>query len=247
MPKNVDVNEFIKLLNDQVDTGIYVWGGDGEDLCQMVDPLKWISGKETSVVNYKRSVNLFEKRLAAGDNPIRAFDCSGLIYWALKTLSILSKDISSRGLYQKCAKIDKMELQRGDLVFIFDDDAGQIVHVGAYVGNGYVIDARGRDVGVVRTKLASRKFNRFGRLPGAFIDHPDIPEGYHVLQVVGGRVHVRAGDNKYTKKLFTAHRGEMYPIVGQGASMWWEIEYEPGMTGYISNDLKYTRVVIPDE
>lgn len=247
MLKNVDVNEFIKLLDAQVDTAIYVWGGDGEDLCQMTDPVKWISTKEDSASNYKRAVNLFEKRLAQGKNPIRAFDCSGLIYWALRTLKIIDKDISSRGLYRKCKDIDKADLIRGDLVFIYDDEAGEIVHVGAYVGDGYVIDARGRDVGVVRTKLASRKFNRFGRLLGVFLDHPDIPEGYHVLQIVGGRVHVRAGDNKYTKKLKTALRGEIYPIVGRGASGWWEIEYSPGQTGYISDKSKYTKVVLPDE
>ena len=248
MLKNVDVNDFIKLLDAQVDCAIYVWGANGEDLCQMLDPVKWISGKEDSATNYKRAVNLFEKRLAEGKNPIRAFDCSGLIYWALRTLCIIKKkDISSRGLYKKCRKIDESELQRGDLVFIYDDDSGKIVHVGAYVGDGYVIDARGRDVGVVCTKLASRKFNRFGRLPGVFLDHPEIPVGCHVLQIVGGRVHVRAGDNKYTKKLKTALRGEIYPIVGRGASGWWEIEYEPGMTGYISDDSKYTKVVLPDE
>ena len=247
MLKNVDVNNFIKLLDAQVDTGIYVWGGNGEDLCQMADPVKWISGKEDSAKDYKRVLQLYEKRCAAGKNPIRAFDCSGLIYWALSTLGIITKDINSRGLYSKCKKIDETDLVRGDLVFIYDDAACKIVHVGAYVGDGYVIDARGRDVGVVRTKLSSRKFNRFGRLPGVFIDHPEIPEGWHVLQVVGGRVHVRAGDNKYTKKLMTALRGEIYPIVGRGASGWWEIEYTPGETGYISDDSKYTRVVIPDE
>lgn len=246
MRKNVDVNDFIKLLDAQVDTAIYVWGGDGEDLCQMTDPVKWISGMETSATNYKRAVDLFEKRLAAGKNPIRAFDCSGLIFWALCILGIITKDISSRGLYGKCKKIDEQDLIRGDLVFVYDDDAGKIVHVGAYVGDGYVIDARGRDVGVVRTKLANRKFNRFGRLQGVFLDHPDIPEGYHVLQVVGGRVHVRAGDNKYTKKVKTALRGEIYPIVGRGASGWWEIEYAPGQTGYISDDTKYTKVVLQD-
>lgn len=247
MRKNVDVNDFIKLLDAQVDTAIYVWGGDGEDLCQMIDPIKWISGREDSATNYKRAVNLYEKRLAEGKNPIRAFDCSGLIFWALLSLGIISKDISSRGLYAKCKKIDEADMMRGDLVFVFDDEAGKIGHVGAYVGDGYVIDARGRDVGVVRTKLADRKFNRFGRLPGVFLDHPEIPEGYHVLQVVGGRVHVRAGDNKYTKKLKTALRGEIYPIVGRGASGWWEIEYAPGKTGYISDDTKYTKVVLPDE
>ena len=247
MRKNVDVNDFIKLLDAQVDTAIYVWGGNGEDLCQMLDPVKWISGREDSAMNYKRAVNLFEKRLSEGKNPIRAFDCSGLIFWALCTLGIITKDISSRGLFKKCRGIDAADLMRGDLVFVFDDEAGKIVHVGAYVGDGYEIDARGRDVGVVQTKLVSRKFNRFGRLPGVFIDHPGIPEGCHVLQVVGGRVHVRAGDNKYTKKLKTALRGEVYPIVGRGASGWWEIEYKPGETGYISDDSKYTRVVLPDE
>ena len=247
MLKNVDVNNFIKLLDAQVDRAIYVWGANGEDLCQMTDPVKWISGKEDSAKDYKRAVQLFEKRTAAGINPIRAFDCSGLIYWALSTLGIIKDDISSRGLYSKCRKIDETDLVRGDRVFIYDDDACKIVHVGAYVGDGYVIDARGRDVGVVQTKLASRKFNRFGRLPGVFIDHPEIPEGYHVLQVVGGRVHVRAGDNKYTKKLMTALRGEIYPIVGRGASGWWEIEYTPGETGFISDDSKYTRVVLPNE
>ncbi len=247
MRKNVDVNDFTKLLDAQVDTAIYVWGGNGENLCQMLDPVKWISGQEDCAANYKRAVTLFEKRLSEGKNPIRAFECSGLIYWALYTLNILTKDVSSRGLYAKCKDIDKAELTRGDLVFIFDDEAGEIVHVGAYVGDGYVIDARGRDVGVVRTKLADRKFNRFGRLPGVFLDHPDIPEGCHVLQIVGGRVHVRAGDNKYTKKLKTALRGEIYPIVGRGASGWWEIEYAPGQTGYISDKSKYTKVVLPDE
>lgn len=247
MLKNVDVNDFIKLLNAQVDTAIYVWGGDGEDLCQMLDPIKWISGMEASASDYKRAVNLFEKRLSEGKNPIRAFDCSGLIYWALKILGIITKDISSRGLFKKCREIEAADLVRGDLVFIYDDDSGKIVHVGAYVGDGYVIDARGRDVGVVRTKLADRKFNRFGRLPGVFLDHPEIPEGYHVLQIVGGRVHVRAGDSKYTKKLKTVQRGEIYPIVGRGASGWWEIEYAPGLTGYISDDSKYTKVVMPDE
>lgn len=243
MKKNVDVNEFLQLLDAQVDTAIYVWGGNGEDLCQMTDPIKWISGKEDIASNYKRAVQLFEKRLAAGKNPIRAFDCSGLIFWALKTLCIINKDISSMGLFSKCEEIPEADLTRGDLVFIYDDDAGQIVHVGAYVGDGYVIDARGRDVGVVRTKLSARKFNRFGRLPGVFLDHPDIPAGYHVLQIVGGRVHVRAGDNKHTQKLGTALRGELYPIVGRGAAGWWEIEYLPGETGYISDDEKYTRVV----
>ena len=247
MLKNVDVNDFIKLLDTQVDTAIYVWGGDGEDLCQMIDPLKWISGREESVTNYKRDVALYEKRLSEGKNPIRAFDCSGLIYWAMRILGIITKDISTRGLYRECRTIDKSDLQRGDLVFIYDDESERIVHVGAYVGDGYVIDARGRDVGVVLTKLASRKFNRYGRLPGVFIDHPEIPEGYHVLQIVGGRVHVRAGDNKYTKKLKTALRGEIYPIVGRGASGWWEIEYAPGQTGYVSDISKYTRVVLPDE
>lgn len=44
-------------------------------------------------------------------------------------------------------------------------------HVGVYVGNGYAVEARGFNYGVVKTRVASRKWTHWYRLP--FIDYGD--------------------------------------------------------------------------
>ena len=70
-------------------------------------------------------------------------------------------DVSSRGLYGLCDKIEKSDLRDGDLVF--HHDGTRIVHVGVYVGDGQAIECRGRDYGVVLTKRSGSYWNRFGR------------------------------------------------------------------------------------
>ncbi|MDD3401390.1 MAG: peptidoglycan-binding protein [Eubacteriales bacterium] len=183
------ITEFIDLLEEQVGKGIYVWGGDGENLSAMSDPVAWIKKHETSTQNAARAIALYNKRVAAGVNPIRAYDCSGLIYYCLNKLGVVSSDLSSRGLYGICNPIAKQELREGDLIFYWTDkdgdgfDVSEIYHVGAYIGNGNVIESQGRDVGVVKNRLSSR-WNAFGR-PKAFKDLPaeppptTEPDGYY--------------------------------------------------------------------
>ena len=38
-------------------------------------------------------------------------------------------------------------------------------HVGVYIGGGYVIEARGHDYGVVKTKLEDRPWTNWGKCP----------------------------------------------------------------------------------
>ena len=45
-------------------------------------------------------------------------------------------------------------------------------HVGVYIGNGYVIEARGHAYGVVKTKLSSRGWKSWGKCP--FIEYEEI-------------------------------------------------------------------------
>lgn len=49
--------------------------------------------------------------------------------------------MTSRALFLITEEIAKDELDIGDLVFRHNGE--RIVHVGAYVGNGFVIDSRG--------------------------------------------------------------------------------------------------------
>ena len=80
---------------------------------------------------------------------------------------LIKKDMSSRGLYSACEKLnDRSRLAPGDL--LFRHDGNRIHHVGAYIGCGLVIEAMGRDDGVVLNCLDSNGagyWNRYGRLP----------------------------------------------------------------------------------
>lgn len=231
------IEEFEKLLEGQVGRGIYVWGGNGENLSEMKDPEAWIRDKETSETNAARAIRLYRQRKALGVKEIRAFDCSGLVYWALKTLGLIEHDASSRGLYKLCTPIDEHELKPGDLVF--HDDGTQIVHVGAWVTGGNQIEARGRDVGVVLNKRKTGYWNRFGRYEKLQEDPQPTKK---TVYVKGENVRVREGDNAETKKLGTAHWGDTFPLLGVSeATGWYRIPYGSG-EGYITNKPQYTEL-----
>ena len=98
----------------------------------------------------------------------RVHDCVGLIKGYLWSDTPTSKpdygktpDVSANGMLGKCkeqGKISTIPEIPGVLVFMSG-------HVGVYIGNGYVIEARGFDYGVVKTRLNSRKWTHWGKCP----------------------------------------------------------------------------------
>lgn len=98
----------------------------------------------------------------------RVHDCVGLIkgyLWSETPTSYpkykSSQDVSANGMLNVCktkGKISSIPEVPGVLVF-FDG------HVGVYEGNGYVIEARGHDYGVVRTELSARPWKNWGYCP----------------------------------------------------------------------------------
>ena len=231
------IKEFLDLLYSQVDRGIYVWGGNGELLDAMSDPVAWIERHEEDAKDAERAIVLYHQRIEDGLSGIRAFDCSGLVYWALKTLGLQNTDLSSRGLYDKSEHLSQNELRPGDLVF--HHDGTRVVHVGVWADNGNQIECKGRDVGVVLTKRRSGYWNRFGRWKG-FDDEPQ-PEPKGIVYVKGGSVNVRSGDSTKTKIIGVAHRGNEFVCLGFGDSGWYKIDYK-GAVGYISNRADLTEL-----
>lgn len=158
--------DFLAYLEAQVGQ-IYVWSGQGQALSAMADPEGWITKKETNTTNADRAIALYRTRVKEGKNPIRAYDCSGLImYFLLDMKGVLTSDLSSSGLYGKIKTIERAALQPDDLVF--RHDGIKIHHVGVYVAQDTVIEAMGRDVGVVKRNIdasGSTYWNRYGRLP----------------------------------------------------------------------------------
>ena len=82
------------------------------------------------------------------------FDCSGLVYYVLKSHGI-TVSRSSAAMYKCGTPIKKSELQPGDLVFFQNTYTAGISHVGIYVGNGQFIHSPNRGKSVCFADLNS--------------------------------------------------------------------------------------------
>lgn len=99
-----------------------------------------------------------------------AFDCSGLVQFALTTLGEKNVPRTSEAQWAWVQKVSKANLQPGDLVFAQfpGDPQASPGHVGVYIGNGNVFSARSPSAGIGVDSLASwgNAVVGFGRPPG---------------------------------------------------------------------------------
>lgn len=163
MGKKID--DFIAYLNSHLGDA-YVWGAQGERVDNRADLEKWVRRKETSRREADRALAYIKK---AAKTPLYAFDCSGLIiHWLRDIRGLIDSDTNAQGLYRQCkqqGKLGAWQMQPGDLVFRYSIAKGKMGHVGVYVGNGMVIEAKGRDYGVVNLHLSFGGWTHQGRHP----------------------------------------------------------------------------------
>lgn len=163
MGKKID--DFIAYLNSHLGDA-YVWGAQGERVDNRADLDKWVRRKETSRRETERALAYIKK---AAKTPLYAFDCSGLIvHWLRDIRGLIDSDTNAQGLYRQCkqqGKLGAWQMQAGDLVFRYSSAKGKMAHVGVYVGNGMVIEAQGRDAGVVMRHLSYGGWTHQGRHP----------------------------------------------------------------------------------
>lgn len=144
--------------------------------------------KKKQYPQYYRSWNDFPSQYGK-----RVHDCVGLVkgyLWSDSAVSApkynVNQDVSADGMRYKCKEkgsIETMPDIPGVLVF----SSG---HVGVYIGGGYVIEARGHEYGVVKTKLKNRPWKWWGKCP--YIDYEDNPDKKKIT-VKKGTWNVRAG------------------------------------------------------
>lgn len=103
-----------------------------------------------------------------------AYDCAQLAKYAMEAVGIpMVSGANSQWERTDWAEKGQIRLD-GDfadsnfpfasvcLVFRWDADKGKMGHVGVYQGDGYVIHAKGHDVGVVRQRLQDTNFTHYG-------------------------------------------------------------------------------------
>ena len=97
-------------------------------------------------------------------------DCSGLFCWAFKQFDLPMSHISSNIFISYCTSNKgklttalKRTILPGSAVFT-GETAGKHPHVGLYIGNDEVIEAKGTVNGVVKSKLSEKKWTFYGEL-----------------------------------------------------------------------------------
>lgn len=118
------------------------------DCIGLIKAFFWTNGGK-GVKDYLSSKKSYKNTYASNGFPDRSAD--GTLSW-----------LKSKGC--KNGKISTLPEQPGILLF----SAG---HVGVYIGNGYAIEARGFAYGVVKTKVASRKWTSWAYLPSNLISY----------------------------------------------------------------------------
>lgn len=135
---------------------IYLWSAQGQHVRSLTSGR--IRKMETSGANAARVFRRIADIMAQGyyTSHTRAFDCSGLICWLLVLCGVESKgfDLTAAGLLKHYNIITITDIVAGDLLYKVDD-TGHAYHVGLYLGNGMLIEAKGRDTGVVISTLNS--------------------------------------------------------------------------------------------
>ena len=155
MNKEKMIDKMVYYALQQVHHGSpYVWGGQGQKLKSF--KLMELVEMETSSENAQRVVNYVYKNRTSIDSLARIFDCSGLVCKAMEYAKLAPSgfDMTANGLYLKYDKKSIIKRERGNLIYKLNN-AGVAVHVGIVYDYDYVIEAKGRDYGVVKSKIDS--------------------------------------------------------------------------------------------
>ena len=119
----------------------------------------------TNLILFKEIEKWLGTRYRYGGATNKGIDCSAYTGTLVHNVYGLILPRTARDQYADCIKLDKEQLQQGDLVFF--NTRGGISHVGFYLGNGYFTHAS-TSIGVTISNLSetywNKKFVRGGRL-----------------------------------------------------------------------------------
>lgn len=251
------VNGFIEYLKAQIGEP-YLWGGQHtrltpENYVRIIEKKEADRGGYTGGPSYAdAAIDFCRKKFEEGASVLYAYDCSGLgCYWLCNLTHLYRCDVNANTMMGRC-ELKEDRPQRGWWVFRLAEGQNRASHIGYMIDDEYLIEAKGRKYGVVKTKFRTKDWHRWG-IPKVFESEltsapapqpepgPEPVPGQQV-EVVGRSVNVRNADSKKGRILFTAHRGDRFPFVAVAPSGWYEIDTKKGQ-GFITSLARYTKLI----
>lgn len=136
----------------------YIWGQSGD---------VWTAAKQAAAT--REQTQLYGKKWIGH----HVADCSGLFSWAFKQLggymyhgsnTMYKTYCTAKGAFKSGKRTDGKELKPGTALFTGTEN--EHGHVGLYIGNGKVIEAKGTQAGVIESKATDKKWTYWGELKG---------------------------------------------------------------------------------
>ncbi|MBD5560102.1 MAG: C40 family peptidase [Clostridia bacterium] len=164
---NVELCNFAYKAKD--DGWNYVYGGKGQRMSDSLIASIVSSNLGDARSPYLRAGYIEQTQLQTGGQ--RATDCSGLVmdfmWWAGDDSDPIRSLCPSIGMYNANNMLEAA-VEKGPIETM-PEIPGLLVHsnghVGIYIGDGEVIEARGVRYGVVKTRLAERSFRYWSKSP----------------------------------------------------------------------------------
>lgn len=248
------VDKFIAYLKEQLGQP-YLWGGQHtrltpENYVEVIEKKEAGRGKYPDGTTYAQAaIDFCRAKFDEGATVLYAYDCSGLgCYWLYNLTHLYKCDVNANTMMHRC-ELRAEPPKRGWWVFRLDGQRAS--HIGYMIDNEYLIEAKGRKYGVVKTRFRTKDWACWG-IPNVFAEEiepqpePPGPTPSQRVEVLGRSVNVRTSDSTKGKILFTAHRGDTFPFVAVAPSGWYEIETKKGQ-GFITSLPRYTRIVTTEE
>ena len=213
----IKANELIALFQKALsEKWGYIWGAAGET---------WTQAKQNAATR-EQTVKYGQKWVGR-----RVSDCSGLFYWAFKQLggymyhgsnTMFKSYSTASGTLKSGKRSDGEELKPGTAVYKYNTSDGYH-HVGLYVGNNQVIEAKGTAYGVVSSK-PSDGWTHWGELKG--VDYTNTEGGTSIMATVlytatvttqSGSLNVRKTASKSAAILGRLNKGTTVDVIEEGS------------------------------
>lgn len=168
-----NLSEFIYYLEKQIGQP-YLWGGQHTELTPenyktVIQRSEKNTGGYKDGSSYEKCVIDFcDREFAKGKDRLYAYDCSGLGMWWLQNFKKLYKhDMSAHNMMGTCDIRMEVSPKKGWWVFHLSEDSSRANHIGYMINDKYLVEAKGRKYGVVKTRFSKKDWDKWG-IPSIF-------------------------------------------------------------------------------